>query len=123
MSGARGSGAGAAPDGPFGVSPWPAGEEPPVPEEFAPWLVAPQGSTTDRELSRPDRAALFTAALEALARALRPEGGERGGAFDLLAADGLVTYAARAALEEESPRPHWEEMAVRLLAREGDDTP
>jgi hypothetical protein len=54
------------------------------------------------------------AAMEALGRALAPEGRERGGAFDLLAADAFVTWAAEASLDSEAPNETLREMAERL---------
>lgn len=83
---------------------WLARVEPPVPEGFRPWLE-PGGRT-------PTADGLRRAALDALARALAPEGRERGGAFDLLAADAFLTWAAEAALDTERP-----EVALRGLVR------
>ncbi len=48
-------------------------------------------------------AALGTAAVAALTRALSVGGTDREVAMDLLAADGLLTYACEAALEGEDP--------------------
>ena len=47
--------------------------------------------------------ALANEAAAALAFALEPHGRERAGAFDLLAADGFLTWAAEAALETDDP--------------------
>lgn len=46
---------------------------------------------------------LLGAACEALREALAQPGRVRGAAFDLLAADALVTYGAEAALERATP--------------------
>ena len=77
---------------------WLAGRTPPVPEAFRSWM----------QPAHPDAPAgldsLTREAHEALARALSPEGRPRRGAFDLLAADGFLTYACEAALETDDPR-------------------
>lgn len=79
-----------------GVPEWIAGAEPPVPEAFFPHLAeVAEGA----DPSSPGE--LTDAAVEALRRAL--ECRERAGAFDLLAADALVTYACEAALSDPDP--------------------
>ena len=91
---------------------WVETTHPPVPPEFAIWL----------ELSdvqdRPRSDGFFDAGLKALRRALDPKGRERKGAFDLLAADGLLTYAAEHALREEDPGRLLEDMVVRVASGE-----
>jgi hypothetical protein len=59
------------------------------------------------------------AAVASLERALEPEGRERGGAFDLLAADAFVTWAAEAGLEREDPGPWLVEMTRRFARGSG----
>lgn len=76
---------------------WIAARTPPVPGDFGRWMrpsdeSAPAGVT-----------ALAAEAEQALSRALSPEGRPRGGAFDLLAADGFLTWACEAAIESDDP--------------------
>lgn len=91
------------------VDDWMAERVPPVPEGFRPWVArvlttVPRG---EAELTREARSALARAA----------EGSsERKGAFDLLVADALATWAAESVLEEEEPEGRLEEL-VRSLAR------
>lgn len=103
-----------------------------MPESFLPWLRHPAlvaaagparedgtvGSPRDGGSAGPlpDPVALETAALAALARALSPGGRERAGAFDLLAADAFVTWAAEAGLDEEDPETRLRSL-VRRVAR------
>lgn len=79
------------------LSEWLAHREPPVPAPFAEYLAAsdPAAGVTV--------AALADEADRALRLALEGGGRERSGAFDLLAADGFLTYAAELALEEADP--------------------
>ncbi len=71
---------------------WLDGRRPPVPVEFRSWVA-------DALTSAPEEFEdLVREAERALERALDPEGRPRGGAFDLLVADALVTWAAEAAL-------------------------
>lgn len=80
-----------------------------VPDAFRPRLEAwlEEGGGAERE-------ACLDAALRALAVALRPEGRERGGAFDLLAADALVTLACEAAASEADPGAALEDVLERV---------
>ena len=82
-----------------------------VPDALRPWLEAwlPPGSPEDR-------ATLLAAGLRALEAALAPEGRERAGAFDLLAADALVTRACEAAAAEAEPGAALAEI-LRQVAR------
>lgn len=79
---------------------WIDGRTPPVPAGFAS-RMAPTG--TGDAASGDVVTALADEAEHALRLALSPEGRDRGGAFDLLAADGFLTWAAEAALETEDP--------------------
>jgi hypothetical protein len=79
-------------------SDWLLSVDPPVPSGFGPWLALPGETSDEAEGPLPDPGTLTTAAMAALGRALAPEGRERGGAFDLLAADAFATWAAEAAL-------------------------
>ncbi len=76
---------------------WLAARVPPVPGDFGAWM----------EPAQPEAAASPEAILAetelSLERSLAPEGRPRGGAFDLLAADGFLTYACEAALEADDP--------------------
>lgn len=76
---------------------WLRGRTPPVPETFRAWMRP----------AHPDAPAsvdtLAAEAMGALAAALSPGDLPRRGAFHLLAADGFLTYACEAALEEEDP--------------------
>ena len=87
-------------------SDWLRSIDPPAPPGFGPWLALP-GETADESGSHPfeeakgalpDPGTLAAAAMAALGRALAPEGRERNGVFDLLAADAFATWAAEAAL-------------------------
>jgi len=101
-------------------SDWLGGIVPSVPEDFVSRLalmveeVAAPGSLPKRG-ALPDPDYLMDAALAALVRALAPEGRERRGAFDLLVADALATWAAEAGLDEEDPEARLGEM-VECLA-------
>ena len=83
-----------------------------VPDAFRPWLEAwlPPGSPGDR-------ATLVAAGVRALEAALAPEGRQRAGAFDLLAADALVTRACEAAAAEPDPGAALADV-LRRVARE-----
>jgi hypothetical protein len=91
------------------VDDWIAARVPPVPSGFRPWLARALAEAPEREGS-----------LGAEARSLlvqASEGrGEREGAFDLLVADALATWAAEATLEHEDAQARLEEL-VRALAR------
>ncbi|HEX9887099.1 MAG TPA: hypothetical protein VGA70_11455 [Longimicrobiales bacterium] len=81
---------------------------PDVPAAFAAWLEMPATAASG------DAWPGFQEAAErALAHALHPEGRERRGAFDLLAADGYLTYGAEAALTTDDPSRHLHEMIGR----------
>jgi hypothetical protein len=104
-------------------SAWLRGIDPPVPEPFlsrlAPVLEegAIPGSPSDSpDPTRPfpDPELLMDAAMASLGRALAPEGRERGGAFDLLAADAFATWAAEAGLAKEDPEAWLLEMTRRF---------
>ena len=84
---------------------WVAARHPAVPADFAEWANPRDGSAPA------STAALVSEAKQALALAESPEGRPRGGAFDLLAADGFVTWACEAALEE----PDVDEALQRVL--------
>lgn len=87
---------------------WLAGRTPPVPGDFAPWM----------EPGRPDEPATMDAlareAEEALTLAADPQGRTRGGAFDLLRADGYLTYACEIALEGDDPARGLSELVRRF---------
>ncbi|HZD03879.1 MAG TPA: hypothetical protein VE173_03145 [Longimicrobiales bacterium] len=98
-----------------------------VPEGFVPWLVsAAVESTTGGQAEAlegaggrlPEARRLLDAAAVALSRCLSPRERERHGAFDLLAADAFVTWAAEAALDSDEPDGVLREM-VDGLARGG----
>lgn len=89
------------------VPDWLTKAEPPVPEEFAARLELAPATGPD-----PDR--LVSAAEESLERALEPDGRERRGAFDMLAADGFLTYACEEALEADDPAPVLAAMVRRI---------
>lgn len=97
--------------------------DPPVPAGFLPELVRavsrmePDAGQPGREESvsgLPAPTWLLDAASDALARALSPAGRAREGAFDLLAADALVTWAAEAALDAPDPEGFLQAMTSRL---------
>lgn len=89
---------------------WLAGRTPPVPEAFASWM---EPADPERPVSVD---VLAGEAGAALARALDGAARERKGAFDLLAADGFVSYACERALEGDDPRPVLLELVRRLSA-------
>lgn len=76
---------------------WIARRIPPVPAAFQEWMV-PAGAGAEASVE-----ALAREAEAALGRALSGEERPRRGAFDLLAADGFLTWACEAALEEDDP--------------------
>ncbi len=79
------------------LSAWIGSRTPPVPAGFAEWM---RPSNPDRPALPADLADEAAAALD---RTLTGSGRPRGGAFDLLAADGFLTWAAEAALDEADP--------------------
>jgi hypothetical protein len=99
--------------------------EPPVPATFRERLrpLVGGGSGSDAAAGdtggAPSPLALEAAARAALARALSPGEAERRGAFELLAADALLTWAAEGALGTEDPEGLLVAMVGRLCeARE-----
>lgn len=90
------------------VADWLEAQTPTVPLGFRPWLeqalTEPPGSTE----------ALAREAVSALDRSAKGEGA-RDGAFELLVADALATWAARAVLAEEDAERRLEDL-VRALA-------
>ena len=76
---------------------WIAGRTPPVPGDFGRWMT-PEAGEAGAGVD-----ALANEAERALSRALNPQGRARGGAFDLLAADGFLTWACEAAIESDDP--------------------
>ena len=87
---------------------WLAGRIPPVPRGFGPWMApsrADESATVE---------ALASEAEEALARAADPQGRPRRGAFDLLRADGYLTYACERALEGDDPAARLSELVRRF---------
>lgn len=87
---------------------WIEARTPPVPGDFAEWMRPGSPSASAGPES------LFQEAEAALSRSLAPEGRPRGGAFDLLAADGFLTWACEAALEAEDPSSTLEEFIRQL---------
>lgn len=88
---------------------WLATRTPSVPGAFRVWMRPghPDDPASVEALARE--------AEEALDRALAPAGRPRRGAFDLLAADGFLTYACEAALEEEDPADALDGLLRRLI--------
>jgi len=84
---------------------WLAGRTPAPPDAFRLPLAEAEGDPRER---------LTDAAVAALDRALAGTG-ERGGAYDLLAADALLTYACEHAASALDP----EAELLRILARIG----
>lgn len=76
---------------------WVASRRPPVPEGFRAWMK-PGNPAVQVSLE-----ALVEEARSALRRAESPTDRPRGGAFDLLVADGYATWACEAALDEADP--------------------
>jgi hypothetical protein len=91
------------------VDDWIGTRFPPVPSGFRPFLAQALPEAPESE------EALGSLARSLLVRASEG-GGERGGAFDLLVADALATWAAEATLEHEDAQARLEEL-VRALAR------
>lgn len=97
------------------IPPWWAAAGPSVPEALARHL--------DPRVTggvRPGQDVLAEVGLETLRRSLRPDGLERGGAYTLLAADALLTWAAETALESERPDAALDTL-VRAVAGEAGD--
>ena len=92
-----------------GLRSWLAGRTPPPPDVLP--LPVPEGTGSPA-------ARLTEAAAAALARALDGRG-ERGGAFDLLAADGLLTYACERAAESDEPEAELVDILERIGRRGG----
>lgn len=88
---------------------WLATRTPPVPVPFQGWMrpAYPDAPASTESLARE--------AEGALGRALAPGGRPRRGAFDLLAADGFLTYACEAALEEDDPVSVLDGLVRRLI--------
>lgn len=82
---------------PADLSTWIAARVPPVPAGFSEWM---RPGDPGRPATSTDLAAEAAAALD---RTLVGSDRPRGGAFDLLAADGFLTWAAEAALDESDP--------------------
>lgn len=87
---------------------WLAGRTPPPPDALP--LAAAGGGEIGE--------ALLEAGVTALERALAG-GGERGGAFDLLAADAWLTYACEHAASAAKPEPVLLHIVERLGRRAG----
>lgn len=77
------------------LSEWMGARRPTPPMSLEPWL-GEGGAAMTRE-------ALTRRAIEALAAAEGRPGRDRAAAFDLLAADALLTYACEAALDSDAP--------------------
>ncbi len=88
---------------------WLAGREPRPPEALL--LPIPEGSGGRT-------ARLVEAGVDALERALAGRS-ERRGAFELLAADALVTYACESASAEDDPQAELLSIVERLARRSG----
>lgn len=91
------------------VDDWITTRVPPVPSGFRPWLAQalPEAPESQEALASQTRTLLDRASAGQ---------GERGGAFDLLVADALATWAAEATLAHEDAPVRLEEL-VRALAR------
>lgn len=104
MTGDACGSAGPGPSQSLDMADWIRGRAPRAPGDLEGQVVreveAVAGASTDA--SEPV-AALTEAALRALHRAMAAEGGARAAGFDLLVADGLVTYACEAAALAEDP--------------------
>jgi hypothetical protein len=89
---------------------WMDARVPPVPVPFRAWMVpeAPDGEVSVGALAREAEASLE--------RAVQGETRPRDGAFDLLAADGFLTYACEAALEAENPAEALDELIRRFAS-------
>lgn len=87
---------------------WIDARRPPVPVGFGDWMrpEEPSAPAGVESLAREAEAAL--------SRALEPRGRPRRGAFDLLAADGFLTWACEAALESGDPAGTLEELIRRV---------
>ena len=90
------------------VQDWIGARKPPVPGDFAEWMLPGDPSAPAGPES------LFQEAQVALSRSLEPEGRPRAGAFDLLAADGFLTWACEAALETGDPSSVLKDFVRRL---------
>ena len=99
-------------------SKWIEGRVPPVPIAFRPWMEEPR-TMGSANRSGPSPEALAEAAEKALTRSLGPSGRERDGAFDLLAADGMITYACEAIVAKSSDPLPGLRTVVRRLTRLG----
>jgi hypothetical protein len=84
---------------------WLEHRSPPAPDGLRKRMVRELGGAGGREAVGVEgpATALGAAAMAALTRAMSVGGADRDVAMDLLAADGLLTYACEAAAEEEDP--------------------
>lgn len=100
---------------------WIRWARPPVPAAFRARMEGRKGIDGEE---RPSPEALLRAAEVALVRSREAEDAPRDGAFDLLAADALLTWAAEAALEDEDPLHALDELVRRVAeAGRGPDVP
>lgn len=89
---------------------------PPAPPALAEWMERFGGASPGA-----DGEALWTAALRALEEALARPGRSRDGAYALLAADALLTYAVEDAVDLDDPEAALEELLRRVAALSGDE--
>lgn len=90
------------------VQDWLDAQRPPVPPGFRPWVL-------QHLREAPEGGGVLAAEAEGALRRSLEGSGARGGAFDLLVADALATWAAQALLELDDAGSRLDEL-VRTLA-------
>ncbi len=95
---------------------WLATRTTPAPDELKAWLRIPDDGTDLHGGVGSVPGSLVAAGLAHLDEALARPGRDREAAYQLLAADALITYGCEAAAEAANPRGVLREVLVRVLA-------
>ncbi len=93
---------------------WLATRTPPAPDELKAWLKIPDEGTDPRGPAGSVPASLVRAGLLHLEEAVARPGRDREAAYQLLAADALITYGCEAASEAGDVRGVLREVLVRV---------
>ncbi len=93
---------------------WVATRTPPAPDELKAWLKIPDEGTDPAGGVGAVTGCLVSAGLLHLEKAVARPGPDREGAYQLLAADALITYGCEAASEAGDVRDALREVLVRV---------
>ncbi len=93
---------------------WLAARTPPAPDELKAWLKIPDEGTDPRGAVGSVPGSLVRAGLLHLEKAVARPGRDREAAYQLLAADALITYGCEAASEADDVRGVLREVLVRV---------